>query len=271
MNARADTTSHARSSDGARIAYVTRGTGRPALVFVHGGLANRTFWREQIEGLSPRYQVVAVDLAGHGESERRRAASTIARFGEDVCAVVNHLGLSRLVIIGNSLGGPAALEAAALLPERAMGVVGVDTFHDATVRQPPEEVRARAAAFARDPAGSCRAMVGQLFHPNAYGSLRGWAETEMCAVPPDVVVPMLEGFAGYDLAAAFRKAGVPIRAINGDLWPTQTDRNRSVVADFDAVVIPHAGHYPMLEQPEVFNRLLERLVEELDHRGQLER
>lgn len=270
MSSDADSASRAISTDGAQIAYTTRGSGRPALVLIHGGLANRTFWREQLDGLSPRHQVVAMDLAGHGASERRRADWTIPMFAEDVRAVVDHLGLARVVLIGNSLGGPVALEAAALLPDRAIGVVGVDTFHDATVRQSPEEVRARAAAFARDPAGSCRAMVGQLFHPNAYSSLRVWAETEMCTVPPDVVVPMLEGFAGYDLAAAFRRAGVPIRAINGDLWPTLTDRNRTVVADFDAVVIPHAGHYPMLEQPEVFNRLLERMVEELDHRGQLE-
>jgi len=43
---------------------------------------------------------------------------------------------------------------------------------------------------------------------------------------------IMEGFAGYDLAPASRNAGVPIRVINGDLWPTATEGNRKVVPDY---------------------------------------
>ena len=86
----------------------------------------------------------------------------------------------------------------------------------------------------------------------------------MCAMAPEVVAGIMEGFAGYDLAPAFRGARVPIRAINGDLWPTGIERNRTVVADFDAVVMKGAGHYPMLEQPAELNRLLVGLVKNLE-------
>jgi pimeloyl-ACP methyl ester carboxylesterase len=103
-------------------------------------------------------------------------------------------------------------------------------------------------------------MIDQLFHPGAYPELRAWAEAEMCGTPNEVVVPMLESFVGYDLAGACRRAGVPVRALNGDLWPTSVANNRTVVPDFDVVVMPHAGHYPMLEQPDEFNRLLEQIV-----------
>jgi len=48
----------------------------------------------------------------------------------------------------------------------------------------------------------------------------------MCATSPEVVADMMEGLAGYEGAAAFGNAGVPIRAINGDLWPTNVERNR---------------------------------------------
>lgn len=73
----------------------------------------------------------------------------------------------------------------------------------------------------------------------------------------------MEGLAGYDLAGAFRGAGVPVRAINGDLWPTSVERNRTVTRDFDAVVMTGAGHYPMLERPAEFNRLLVEIVRDL--------
>lgn len=253
-----------RSSDGVRIVYSTRGDGAPAVVLIHGGLANRGFWRHQLAHFSATHQVVAIDLAGHGQSSRERTNWNIAQFAADVRAVADHLALTRLVIVGNSLGGPVALEAAALLPGRAIGVVGIDTFHNATAQQDPAEVIARASAFEADPLGSCQSMVQQLFHPQGHAELRAWAEGEMCKVPSQVVGPMLRAFAGYDLTAAMRAARVPIRAVNGDLWPTMVAVNRTVVPDFEAIIMPGTGHYPMLEQPEAFNSILEDVVVQLD-------
>lgn len=253
-------TGSAPSTDGVRIVYEARGEGEPALVFIHGGLANRTFWRHQVEALSSRYRVIALDLAGHGESGRDRRAWSIRQFGQDVKAVIERLGPAQVVLIGNSLGGPVAFEAAALMLGRTLGVIGVDTWHDLTQVMEEGAARARADAFAADPAGCCRAMVDQLFHPGQQLEVRAWAEGEMLRTPADVTVPMLASFAGYSLPDAARRAGVPIRAINGDLYPTDIAGNRTVAPDFDAVIMTRAGHYPMLERPEEFNRLLERVV-----------
>jgi sigma-B regulation protein RsbQ len=257
---------HVRSADGVEIAYVDRGAGPVVIVFIHGGLADRSFWAEQFAGLAGRYRLVALDLAGHGASGRNREAMTIAAWASDVRAVVDALGLRRVVLVGNSLGGPVALEAAALLEGRAIGVVGVDTLQVATQQMPAAEAHARAEAFRKDFPGSCRAMVESLFHPGTYPELKAWAEKRMCAAPPAVAAAMMEGFGGYDMARAFRNAGVPIRAINGDLWPTRTDVNRTVTPDFDAVIMKGAGHYPMLERPAEFNRFLVETVREFEGR-----
>ena len=77
---------------------------------------------------------------------------------------------------------------------------------------------------------------------------------------PEIVARIMEGLAGYDLGAVVQTAGVPIRAINGDLWPTGIEANRKVAPDFDAVIMKGAGHYPMLERPDEFNRLLVEVV-----------
>jgi pimeloyl-ACP methyl ester carboxylesterase len=252
------------SADGVEIAYTLRGTGSVALVFIHGGLADRTFWASQLDGLADRFRVVALDLAGHGESGRGRTAYTIGAWAADVRAVVEALHLDRVVLIGNSLGGPVALEAAHLLAGRVLGVVGVDTLHDLTHTMDAATAHAQAEALRKDFAGTCRAMVDSLFHPGKEPELRAWAERRMCATSPDVAVSMMEGFGGYDTAAAARAAGVPIRAINGDLWPTRTDVNRTVVKDFDATVIKDSGHYPMLEHPAEFNRILADTVRALE-------
>jgi len=258
---------HVRSADGVEIAYADRGDGPEAIVFIHGGLADRTFWSPQFAYLSRARRLVAVDLAGHGASGSGRARWTISAWAADVRAVVDVLGLKRVVLVGNSLGGPVALEAAALLQGRAIGVIGVDTLHDATQRIPAADARARADALRRDFAGGCHAMVEALFHPGEHADLKAWAERRMCGTPRPMAAAMMESFGGYDLAAAFRNAGVPIRAINGDLWPTRVDVNRSVTPDFDAVIMKGAGHYPMLERPTEFNLHLVEIARAVESRS----
>lgn len=254
----------ARSADGIEIAYTSCGEREPTLVLIHGGLANRHFWSAQRAALAPRYRVVALDLGGHGESGGDRKEWTIAAFADDVVTVVDALRARRVVLVGNSLGGAVALAAAARLRGRIIGVIGVDTLQLATQTIPPEWAHARAEAFRTDFAGSCHAMVEQLFHPGACPDLRAWAEREMAATAPAVAAGMMDGFGGYDAATAFRAAGVPIRAINGDLFPTEIAINRTVVPDFDAVIMQSAGHYPMLERPAEFDRLLAGVVAELE-------
>jgi pimeloyl-ACP methyl ester carboxylesterase len=68
---------------------------------------------------------------------------------------------------------------------------------------------------------------------------------------------------GYEPAVSARKLTVPLRAINGDLFPTDIEGVRKIKADFDAVIMKHMGHYPMLERPEEFNRHVAEVVRDL--------
>ena len=117
-----------QAPDGVAIVYSAAGAGEPALVFIHGGLADRTFFDGQLKAFAGRYRVIALDLAGHGESGANRTKWGIPEFGADVKAVVEAEKLKRVILFGNSLGGPTAIEAALLLPDRVIGVVGIDTF-----------------------------------------------------------------------------------------------------------------------------------------------
>jgi pimeloyl-ACP methyl ester carboxylesterase len=249
-----------RSADGVEIAYSEAGSGPVSLLFIHGGLASRAFWAPQLGALANSFRVAALDLAGHGASGRNRDAWPIAAFAGDVCAVAETLDLRNLVLVGNSLGGPVALESAPRLAGRTIGVVGVDTLHVAESVFTPEEAQAQGAAYRADFKGSCAAMLHALFHPGEHLDLQAWALKIMLAMDPEIVARMMEGLAGYDLGAVCKRAGVPIRVINGDLWPTQIEANRRVAPGFDAVILPGAGHYPMLERPEEFNRALADVV-----------
>jgi sigma-B regulation protein RsbQ len=252
-----------RAADGVELVYSAAGKGEPALVFIHGGLANRGFYDGQLKAFAPRHRVIALDLAGHGESGSDRTKWGIPEFGADVKAVIDAEKVDKVIIFGNSLGGPVAIEAGLLLAGRTLGVVGIDTFQQLGGVFTAEEVGQRADSFEKDFAGSLKAMVGLLFHKDADPAIVADAEKRMMGTPPAAAKAMFLGMAGYDMGAAAARLAAPLRAINGDLYPIDLEANKKIKPDFDAVIMKHMGHYPMLERPDEFNRLVAETVASL--------
>jgi len=248
------------SSDGVMIVYSACGAGEPALIFIHGGLADRSFWDAQLEAFGGNHRVIALDLAGHGESGTNRTKWGMPEFGADVKAVADAEKLNKVILFGNSLGGPVAIEAANLLRSRVLGVVGVDTFQSLDYETTPDEARARAEAFRKDYAGSVKTMTRALFHPDADPAIMADAERRMAKTSPDAAYAMFLSLAGYDVAGSARRLAVPLRSINGDLYPTDVPGVRKIKPDFHAVIMKHMGHYPMLERSREFNKHVAAVV-----------
>src|SRR4051794_2876176 len=92
--------------DGVRIHYLDApGAGRP-LVMLHGLSANaHCFAGLIVAGLSPAYRVIAPDLRGRGQSDKPSSGYTMPDHARDVLALMDHLGLDRVVLGGHSFGG----------------------------------------------------------------------------------------------------------------------------------------------------------------------
>lgn len=253
----------ATSSDGVAISYSVAGDADTALLFLHGGLADHSFWDGQMAAFRDRFRVVAPDLAGHGQSGRNRAKWGIAAFAQDALAVLDAERIERVILVGNSLGGAVAIEAGAIAGKRVLGVIGVDTFHDFGRVVDPSEAAVQAEAWRNDFEGSLERMLKALFHADADPALVADVRRRMRHTSTDTVYAIFRSFAGYDTAASARGLRVPVRSINGDLFPTDVGAIRKVVADFDLIVMPDAGHFPMLERPEEFNWLLARVAGEI--------
>lgn len=249
--------------DGVKLVYSAAGRGEPALVFIHGGLANRGFYDGQLKAFADRHRVVALDLPGHGDSGSNRKKWGLPEFGADVAAVCAAEKLGKVILIGNSLGGPVAVEAALLLGGQALGVIGIDTFQSLDYALTPEEASQRAKAFLDDYPGAVRQMVAMLFHKDADRALMAETERRMMKTPPQAAYQMFLSMSGYRPADSARRLTVPLRAVNGDLYPTDFAGVRKVKRDFEAVIMAHTGHYPMLERPEEFNRNLAEIVARL--------
>jgi pimeloyl-ACP methyl ester carboxylesterase len=252
-----------KSFDGVPIAFSMAGEGTPVLLLIHGWMCDRTYWSAQVEAFSSNYTVVAIDLGGHGGSGLGRGQWTLTALGEDVKAVAEHLDLKQVVVIGHSMGGPVGLEAARLMPHRIIGVIGVDTFHDADLEYDPKEWKALLDALEEDFQGTCDEFVRAMFHESADPALVEKTSEDMCSGPADVGKALMAWFEHYDLRAALRAVSIPIRAVNADMWPTNVDVNRKYAPGFDVEELKDMGHFPMLERPRIFRKALEKTIQDV--------
>jgi len=243
------------SVDGVEIAYTVHRVGTPTLVLVHGWMCNQGYWETQIAPLAERFGVVTVDLPGHGKSGRNRANWSIDAFGGDVAALITHLGLDKVIVAGHSMGGLVAVAAARTLPGKVIGVIGVDTLHDAGRRYNPEEVERLLSGLEQAFVPTCTGFVRGMFVPGSDAALVDRITGDMCSGPGEIGVALLRAYVAFDLAGALAAAGVPIRSINADLWPTNLEGNRAL-ADFDVVILKGYGHFLMQEAPEELARAM---------------
>jgi pimeloyl-ACP methyl ester carboxylesterase len=264
----AGTAGTAVSSDGVPIKWESRGRGEPALVFIHGWCCDRGYWSEQLPYFASRYQVVAVDLAGHGESGLNRKGWTVEAFGDDVAAVAAKLNLKRVVLIGHSMGGPVILEAARKMPDRVIGLVAVDSFFNLESKYSHEEMTALAAPFHADFGKATRDYVRTMFTPKSDPKLVEQIVSDMSACPPEVGMGAAFGangivaFINTKLVATLRELKAPIVFINSDAKPTEVEINTRTLPSFNAKIVPGVGHFVMMEAPAMFNRLLEESIRE---------
>src|SRR5262245_51392719 len=157
----------ARAADGLSIAYDVRGKGDTALVFLHGWCGDREAWRFQLDAFAGDYRVVAIDLGGHGESGKNREQWSVTGLAGDVEAVVKALDLKRVVLVGHSMGGPVALATAKRLPGVVVGVVGVDTLHNAEYKWPEDQSKMFLKMFEADFKGTMRSTIQGLLPEKA--------------------------------------------------------------------------------------------------------
>ncbi len=241
--------------DGVEIAFTVHRIGWPNLVLVHGWMCDQSYWDEQVAGLMEDFGVVTVDLAGHGDSGVARQSWSIGSLAGDVVTVVEALRLDAVIVVGHSMGGMVALEVANALPERVIGVIGVDSLHDSDPDISLEELAPLFAGFENDFVGTCDGFVRGMFVDGTDPDLIGGVVTDMCGGPEEVGLELMRVYGDYDWPRGFADAGVPIRSINADLWPTDLEGNRQV-ADYDLTVFPGYGHFLMQEAPEELTKAL---------------
>lgn len=110
--------------------YKLEGSGQ-TLVFIHGLSDSLLYWEYLASNLKDHYQVLRVDLRGHGESELKDDELTIGLFADDLHCLLRELNIGKVCLIGFSLGGAVALDFAIRYPQMVSSLVLMSSFYRA--------------------------------------------------------------------------------------------------------------------------------------------
>jgi pimeloyl-ACP methyl ester carboxylesterase len=253
-----------KSNDGSSITYGVHGQGEVTIIFVHCWTCNHEFWKPQIEYFSKKYKVVWLDLAGHGLSNSKRKKYTMQAFGKDVSAVVNEIDGGNVILVGHSMGGPVSIEAAKLIGDKVIGIVGVDTFYTPfEYPKSEEEIDDFVKPFKNDFKAASEQLVRSMFTPEADPDLITSIVTQMSVADQEMgISAMYEIFRwnGKNVPSDLDNYSKKLRNINGA--PTGKE-----IALHESVVLIHGvGHFVAQVKPDEFNEALNQIVAEFQTR-----
>ncbi|UZG53004.1 alpha/beta fold hydrolase [Rhodococcus opacus] len=252
---------------GVRIHAQTVGTG-PPVVLLHGWAFDHRIWDRQIRVLAEAgYATVAIDLRGHGRSDRPYGDYTLERLSRDVITVITKLGLTDAALVGWSLGGVTAFKVAVEAPQLLSRLVLVGSNGVATSRQTGYEFGYPASAHL--PSLRVAELADRL------AARRSLIRGAFADVPADATVEYLLGqtldtpsWAGAATLATLLNAdlvaevGMTVKTVQiiGEKDPVFSRRGAAWLAErlpqLGQVVLPGCGHYPMIEAPDAFDDAL---------------
>jgi epoxide hydrolase 4 len=258
-------------SNGVRIHFASLGSG-PLIVMIHGFPDFWFSWRNQMEGLSDRYQVVAIDQRGYNLSDKPKGVENydVKLLVGDVIAVIRHLGKDKAIIAGHDWGGMVAWQLAMNAPQYVDRLIILNLPHP----------RGLMRELAHNPEQQKNSQYARNFQqPDAAAKLT----PEMLTFwihDPAVKEKYIEAFKRSDFEAMLNyykrnyprepyvedtrplvKVQMPVLMIHGlkdtALLPgALNDTWNWVEKDLTLVTIPDAGHFVQADAPDLVTRTM---------------
>lgn len=242
-------------------AYVDRGEG-DAVILIHGLGADMSRWDANIEGLSAGHRVIALDLYGFGASGRLEHGYRAEVFVDQIEEFRQALGLGRVSLVGNSMGGWVAMLYAEQFPDHVDRLVLVaPAFYNGVpaevtaerlaagaAPQTPEAMRAYLArVYANPPTGKYEV---EKLHAEHIAKNAGDAIPSMARS----IVAREDTFTPERAAALSAPTLIVHGATDGIIPASASDALASLLEQGELYVYESAGHWPQEEAPERFNK-----------------
>ncbi len=256
--------------DNATIHYQITGSGNTTLLFVHGSYIDQTYWEKQVKYFNPNYTVVTLDLPGHGKSGTERKHWSTQGFAEDVVTVIKELDLKNVILIGHSMGGDINLIAATSSPENIIGFIGIDNFRNAAMPL-SKEFENKAVNIQQnlkiDFANTNEqfARKGLLTEKTPIEITNRVVKDYRNAYQPMGIELMSEIFTLSDVEKKLLPhLKLKLHLINVDYQLTNEEPLKKYAGSgYEVLNMKGTCHYPMLENPDELNLLLQKAIDKI--------
>lgn len=234
------------------------------VVLIHGWCGDHSFMSEQFSHYAPAdHTVVALDLRGHGKSDKPELPYTMQAFADDIALLLADLQIRQPILIGHGMGGIVAFEIGMRYPHLAAAAVMLDSamvLPDSETARAPELLSALKAEDYRETLRDYAEDL--LFLPTDDPIRKERLIDVMTGTPQHVMVSCLEDLQSYDPAAHGIELPVPCLYLS-----TREPCPNREMARFGAVA-PHmiygktvgSGHFCQLEIPTQVNTMVDRFL-----------
>ena len=232
--------------NGGIVHYETFGYGRP-IIFIHGWLGSWRYWLRTMEALSSNYRVYALDLWGFGDSDKSQERYSVSDYTDLLSDFMESVGIVQAALVGHALGAVVALRLAALYPDRVSRLAAV------SLPVTPSAISGRLLDFAgHSPLAKLRRR-GLVSHKEVL--------QEVEKIADNAIALSVQSSAEVDVQAFLLHVAQPTLIIYGEkddlVDPVPTRGLGSQRHTVRPIGLPNSKHFPMLDEPNQFNRLLE--------------
>ena len=265
---------------GHTIFYIVKGEGEP-LLLVHGYGAGFWVWEKQIDILSHSYRVYALDLLGHGFSDRPKIDYTPETYIHFLRDFMDGVGIERATLIGNSMGGGIAWAMAALFPERVKRLILINCVPPDVLEQVRNESFRMLAAVKDIPLLAYFVIASR--NKNSIKAILKECVSDIRLITPEIVIRQyqLSRIRGTTwvlystlknardtskMVDYFSRIHHPALLIWGErdlIFSVSVGENlHQAIQGSKLFVIEKSGHIPMWETPEVVNQAILEFLKE---------
>jgi pimeloyl-ACP methyl ester carboxylesterase len=257
-----------------QVHYRTAGRG-PVIIMLHMSHRSSSMFLETMEHFAGEYRCLAIDLPGCGDSDRPEQRMGVPEYAVAVLDVLDGLGVTRPIVMGQAIGAAIAIELAGQHPDRVGSLIIQscpfyrDTGH---ARERHSIVR---SAYETDPSGFPRLRSMQdvidrdLIHA-PFRPTQEWLDRENVdlAKAGRRFVEMLTATTGWDRAAAVERVRCPTLLIWGEsfIYADAREEFTKRLTDSNVVLIPNAGLFIQIDNTEFYERAVRDYLEALPNR-----
>ncbi|MVW76202.1 alpha/beta fold hydrolase [Pseudomonas xionganensis] len=255
--------------NGCQLHYEEYGHGAP-VVLVHGLGSSTRDWEYQIPDLAAQYRVIALDVRGHGRSDKPSERYQISDFAGDVLALLDHLRLPQVHLVGISMGGMIGFQLGVDNPERLKSLCIVNSGPEVKAKSLRDwlEIGKRWSLSRLLSLETIAKGLGRLLFPKPeQGELRRKIEERWPQNDKRAYLASLDAIIGWGVRERLSLISCPTLVVTADRDYTPVAQKEAYVRELpDArlLVIEDSRHATPMDQPQAFNSSLLAFLAEVE-------